>query len=225
VNSGEIAVKKYLVSIALLAILPLFASADAPTWSDGSAELTAALAAKGDAARGALAFEPCAGCHRSDASGRLSGAFPRLSSQHAKVLIKQIVDIRSGRRANPKMAPYVVDHALTPQDIADIAIHLQQLPIAVANGKGPGSGVAKGQAIFAKDCAGCHGENGEGNADKFYPMVAAQHYRYLLRELQFIQDGERANSNPDMVKVIKPYSSGDLEALADYMAQLPPPKK
>jgi cytochrome c553 len=56
-------------------------------------------------------------------------------------------------------------------------------------------------------------------------MVAAQHYRYLLRELKFIRDGDRRNANPDMVKRIKAYGDDDLEALADYMAQLPPPRK
>ena len=53
----------------------------------------------------------------------------------------------------------------------------------------------------------------------------AQHYNYLLRELKFIRDGDRRNANPDMVKAIKPFSTADLEALADYMAQLAPPKK
>jgi cytochrome c553 len=56
-------------------------------------------------------------------------------------------------------------------------------------------------------------------------MVAAQHYKYLLREVTFIRDGDRRNSNPDMVKVIKPYISGDLEAVADYMASLAAPLK
>jgi cytochrome c553 len=67
------------------------------------------------------------------------------------------------------------------------------------------------------------GNNEEGNAEKFYPMVAAQHYRYLLRELHYIRDGDRGNSNPDMVKVLKPFHDTEMEALADYMAQLPPP--
>jgi cytochrome c553 len=85
--------------------------------------------------------------------------------------------------------------------------------------------VAAGKQIYDKDCATCHGSKGEGSAEKFYPMVAAQHYRYLLRELKFIRDGDRRNANPDMVKVIKPYGDNNLEALADYMAQLAPPRK
>ena len=57
-------------------------------------------------------------------------------------------------------------------------------------------------------------------------MVAAQHFGYLARQLQYIRDGDRSNSNPDMVKLLKSsYMSTDLEAVAAYMAQLPPPKK
>jgi cytochrome c553 len=190
-----------------------------------SGELRAALEAKGDPVRGAAAFEPCEGCHRKDASGRVSGAYPRLAGQHASVLMKQMVDIRGGLRSNPKMEPFIVDHGVTPFDIADIASHLQQLPISNGNGKGPGTQVARGKTLYDKDCADCHNAKGEGKAAKFYPMVAAQHYKYLLREVQFIRDGDRKNSNPDMVTIIKGYTTADLEAVADYMAQMEPPKK
>jgi cytochrome c553 len=193
--------------------------------ADCSADELLALQAKGDPLRGEVAFLPCQGCHRKDASGRTSGAYPRLSGQHATVVIKQITDIRAGRRYNPKMEPYIDDHGMTPSDIADIAVFLQGLPISAENGKGPGTGVAAGKKIYDSECSDCHGDKGEGDAPKFYPMVAAQHYRYLLRELKFIRDGDRRNANPDMVKRIKPYTDADLEAMADYMAQLPPPKK
>jgi cytochrome c553 len=207
--------------VALL-LAPAWALAQTPAWNDIQGELKTVLEIQGDAARGRAAFEPCVGCHRPDASGRTSGAYPRLSGQHGTVLMKQIVDIRSGRRLNPKMQPFIEDHVLTPYDIADIAVFLQALPVAADNGKGPGSGAARGKQIYDADCGDCHGARGQGSAPRFYPMVAAQHYRYLLRELKFIRDGDRANANPDMVQMIKPYANADLEALADYMAQLPP---
>jgi len=212
-----------MTMIMVVALWPLPTLAQTPAWNEMKGELKTALESKGDPARGKVAFESCQGCHRSDASGRTSGAYPRLSGQHATVLIKQIVDIRAGRRSNPKMEPYLDDHALTAFEIADIGIYLQGLPIVGDIGKGPGTGVAAGKLIYDKDCATCHDDKGEGNAEKFYPMVAAQHYRYLLRELKFIRDGDRRNANPMMVKVIKPYPTSDLEALADYMAQLAPP--
>jgi cytochrome c553 len=56
-------------------------------------------------------------------------------------------------------------------------------------------------------------------------MVAAQHYQYLLREVIAIRDGTRGNSDPAMVQMVKNYSPADIEAVADYMSQLPPPKR
>ena len=88
-----------------------------------------------------------------------------------------------------------------------------------------GTALALGRSLYDKDCATCHGDHGEGQAKKFYPMVAAQHYRYLLRETGFIRDAKRHNANPEMVKVIKAYSDGDMEAVADYMSRLPPPAR
>jgi len=218
-------VNRFLTALIVVALWPSAASAQAPVWNEIGGKLKTVLETRGDPVRGEAAFEPCQGCHRKDASGRTSGAYPRLSGQHATVLMKQIVDIRIGRRSNPKMEPFIDDHVLAPHEIADIAVYLHDLPISAANGKGPGSGVAKGKQLYDKDCAECHGNKGEGSAEKFYPMVAAQHYRYLLREVQFIRDGERRNSNPDMVKTIKAYANGDLEAVADYMSQLVPPQK
>ncbi|MDD5295913.1 MAG: c-type cytochrome [Rhodocyclaceae bacterium] len=214
-----------IILVAVASLAPLAASAQTPVWNDIKGEEKIALETKGDVGRGAVGFEACQGCHRKDASGRVSGAYPRLSGQHATVVIKQIADIRAGRRINPKMEPYSDDHALTPYQIADIAAYLQSLPISADNGKGPGTAGAAGKQLYDKDCATCHGDAGEGNAAKFYPMVAAQHYHYLLRELFYIRDARRANANPMMVKVIKSYGDADLEALADYMAQLPPPRK
>jgi cytochrome c553 len=54
-------------------------------------------------------------------------------------------------------------------------------------------------------------------------MLAAQHYTYLLRELGLIRDGGRGNSNPGMRALVKTYAEADLQAVADYIAQMPRP--
>ncbi|MCX7240834.1 MAG: c-type cytochrome [Burkholderiales bacterium] len=212
---------KFLASLSLV-LLPAFALAQTAAWNDIKGELKEALEAKGDPARGKAAFVPCEGCHRADAAGRPSGAYPRLSGQHMRVLVKQITDIRAGRRSVSKMEPFIDDHVLTPFDIADIAVYVHSLPVPNTNAKGPGTTLVRGKQLYDKDCATCHGAKGEGDAAKFYPMVAAQHYRYLLREVTFIRDGDRRNSNPDMVKAIVGYNAADLEAVSDFMAQLAP---
>ncbi len=195
-----------------------------PVWNEIKGEKLQALQLKGDAARGAEAFQACQGCHRRGATGSGSGAYPRLAGQHATVLIEQITDIRSGRRINPKMAPFSDEHVLTVQEIADVASYLQALPMqSQEGGKGPGSALARGRELYARDCVVCHGERGEGNAQKFIPLLTGQHYGYLLREGALIRDEKRGNANPAMVKVIKPYSDEDLAAVSDYLSRMPVP--
>jgi cytochrome c553 len=188
-------------------------------------DVIAALAARADPARGQAAFRGCVPCHRNDGLGRPKADIPRLAGQHASVVIKQLSDIRAGRRSNESMKPVVEDPSFTTQVMADIAAHLQRLPVPSGTDKGPGRGVVRGRALYDKDCAVCHGAAGDGSAATFVPMVAAQHHGYLLRELELIRSGERGNSNAEMVKVVKAYTNADLEAVADYMAHLPAPPR
>lgn len=194
-------------------------------WNEMYADKAQALAAKGDAQRGQVAFEVCQGCHRPGALGRVDGSYPRLAGQHATVLIKQMSDVRSGRRDNPKMYPFADKHVIGPQDIADIAAYLQGLPVPANNGKGTGERLDRARTVYEKDCAVCHGEHGEGDAGKFYPRVSGQHFRYLLRESLAIREGERRNANPRMVYVVKALSEEDLAVVADYMSRIEPESK
>ncbi len=195
---------------------------DGYVWNEMYAEKLQALKTRGDALRGEIAFEICQGCHRPTATGRVDGSYPRLAGQHATVLIKQMTDVRAGRRDNRKMFPFIDKHAVSPQEIADIAAYLSGLPVNPDNGKGDGDKLARGREIYDKGCADCHGDKGEGDAEKFYPRVSGQHYRYLLRESLMIRDGERRNANPHMVRVIKNYSDEDIAAVSDYMSRFAP---
>ncbi len=134
-----------------------------------------------------------------------------------------MTDVRAGRRSNPKMLPFIDKHAITPQEIADIAVYLQDLPVPDNNGKGPGNDLVRGKKLYENDCAACHGDKGEGNAGEFYPRVSGQHYAYLLREAKDIRDGIRLNANPKMMRNIKSYSDADIAAVSDYMSRFPVP--
>jgi cytochrome c553 len=135
------------------------------------------------------------------------------------------MDIRSGLRVNPDMRDYMFDSDLTLQDFADMAAYLQALPVVGKIAQGPPELVPRGEAVYASDCAGCHGEHGEGRGELFYPMLASQHYGYLLREMDLILNGERGNSNPAMPAILGKLSADDKRAVAAYLAQLPAPGK
>jgi cytochrome c553 len=118
------------------------------------------------------------------------------------------------------MYPFASEHAISTIDIADLAAYLNAQPSPADNGRGDGRNLARGQALYDKDCAACHGKRGEGQADLFYPRVGRQHYAYLLHEGSDIRDGKRRNANPKMVSAVRGYTTEDLTAVSDYMSRL-----
>ncbi|MCD0416843.1 c-type cytochrome [Rubrivivax sp. JA1024] len=193
----------------------------ATAWDAERAERLKALGLGGDPARGVVAYEVCQGCHLPSALGRTDGSYPRLAGQHATVLVKQMLDIRAGRRFSPKMRPFIDEAMVSTQDIVDIASYLSALPSPPNNGRGAGTELAQGRRIYERECASCHGAGGGGEAGRFYPRLNGQHYEYLLRELVYIRDGVRGNADPRMVEAIRTFSFSDLAAVADYVSRLP----
>ena len=192
-------------------------------WNAQDGEKVEALTKKGDKKRGEEGYETCGACHLPSGAGRPDGTFPQLAGQHTTVLIKQMADIRAGLRDNPTMYPFAV--TLTdPQELADVSAYIESLCIPTEHGKYEGADaavqIAKGKELYEKQCLECHGKNGEGDKAKFYPVIAGQHYKYLLRQMTEIRDGHRRNANPDMVKVIKPYTNDQLVAISAYQSSL-----
>ncbi len=193
-------------------------------WNAQEGEKLEALKKKGDAKAGEEAYEVCSACHLPSGAGRTDGTFPQLAGQHPTVLIKQMADIRAGLRDNPIMYPFAI--TLTdPQELANVSAYIQTLKIPRDNGRGPGTDLATGKKLYERDCQTCHMANGEGDAEKFYPVLAGQHYKYMLRQATEIRDGKRRNANPDMVKIIKTYSDKEIDAIVDYMSRLQMPEQ
>ena len=225
----------HLLFLALFAMVPAWAAESArsalPTApqkspSTAEAERALALAEGGDAAAGKAAYEVCSACHLPSGYGRRDGKYPILAGQHTTVLIKQIADIRAHVRENPGMHSFVME-LRDPRDIADVAAHIESLCIPPGNGRyilpDIDARVAEGKAIYEKDCIGCHQAKGQGSKEKAYPVVAGQHYRYLLRQMADIRDGYRQSIDPAMATVIKAYKTDKLESMAAYLASLDPP--
>lgn len=189
------------------------------------ADVKRILMIKGDPVKGKDAYDICRGCHRPDASGKADAGYPQLAGQHASVIIKQMLDVRAGRRDSPKMHPFITGEVVAEQEIAHIAAYLNSLPVPTTNGKGNTRMLDLGKHLYERDCAVCHGKYGEGDGARFYPRVAGQHYAYLYRESKESRDKGRRNSNPEMVRVIKNYTDDDLKAVSDYMSRLVPPKR
>ena len=226
---------KHLVIALVLALTPAVAFAGPPApkkegiegkgyvWNAQEGEKIEALHKKGDVKQGKEDYEVCGACHLPSGAGRPDGTFPQLAGQHSTVIIKQIADIRAGLRDNPTMYPFAVTLS-DAQELANVSAYIESLCIPTTHGVYEGADaamqVSKGKELYEKQCAECHGKNGQGNKEKFYPVIAGQHYKYLLRQMTEIRDGHRRNANPDMVKIIKPYTNEQLVSISAYQASL-----
>jgi cytochrome c553 len=173
----------------------------------------------GDAERGKRAWGICSGCHGAEGFGRSDGVVPSVAGQLAPVIVKQLVDIRTGRRDSVFMYRFAV--TLTdPQEVADLASYLASLEPSKENGKGSGLTVEQGRTLYERHCVACHGRRGEGEGSLFFPRLTGQHAKYVRRSLLEIKEGTRRNANATMQKVLQDLTAKDLDALADYVSQL-----
>jgi len=138
------------------------------------------------------------------------------------VIIKQIADILARNRDAPTMFPFTVLENLSPQDLADVAAYLSRQPMTSINGVGSGTDLAHGKSLYEENCVDCHGSNGEGIPDEGMPLIQAQHYRYLVRQFQWIRDGKRRNADEEMVQQIQSFDERDIAAVMDYTSRLKP---
>ncbi len=199
---------------------------DIKDWNKGGGEQDVAMTLTPDRENGIEVYEVCSACHMLEGWGMKNGTFPQLAGQHKNVLIKQLADIRALNRDNPTMYPFALPESIgDEQAIADVTDYIAKLPMNPDNGKGPGNNLEHGKKLYQENCTQCHGENGEGSEEKFYPKIQGQHYEYMLRQFEWIRDGKRRNANPDMVKQVASFSNEDMVAVIDYTSRIPVPKK
>jgi len=197
------------------------ARADDP--ARAAAELERAIHLEPDLENGRKVYLLCAVCHQPEGWGTADGDYPQIAGQHRSVIIKQLADIRARNRDNPTMFPFTLLDHLTPQQIADVSAYIASFPMTPDNGLGPGDDLEHGERRYVQYCKDCHGDRGEGVPKDHMPLIQGQHYRYLVRQFEWIRDGKRRNADPEMVKQIQSFQDRDVSAVMDYASRLRPP--
>ena len=121
------------------------------------------------------------------------------------------------------MYPFASGRILeTAQDIADVSYYVSQLPMTWDNGKGSRSRARRGEALYEQYCTDCHGAQGEGDNKEHIPLIQGQHFKYLVRQFEWIRIGRRQNADDDMVEQIQGFQAGEMYDVLSYTSHLLP---
>ncbi len=201
--------------------LPTIAAENSKNYSP---EFLQAIELTPDLENGRRLFKACLSCHGPEGWGHWSGSYPQIAGQLKNVIIKQLADFRAGNRDNPLMRAFSSPRVLGgPQEIADIAGYIANLPMTDRNHKGRFADLDNGKKIYQKLCADCHGDNAEGIIEDDAPLLYSQHFNYLKRQFDWIRLGLRRNADPKMTKQIQNINLQDEKDVLAYVASLPPP--
>ena len=188
--------------------------------------------AAGDAEAGQAKAATCVACHGVDGNSAVP-TFPKLSGLGHKYLLKQMQDIRDGRRPVALMAGQVDN--MTDQDLSDIAAFYDAQPRT--GGTADPDKVSLGRKVYlggiaerqVPACSGCHSPTGNGNGPAGYPGLAGQHADYVAAQLKMFRKGYEdpaGRTNGGEAKIMRTtafrMSDMEIEAVASYIAGLQP---
>jgi cytochrome c553 len=186
--------------------------------------LTGVAQAAGNADAGKTKSATCMACHGADGNSP-NPIWPKLASQHANFIQKQLTSFKGGGRADPLMAPMAA--ALSEQDMADLAAYFSSQKRVI--GTAAPDQAEMGQKLFragnAKSgvtaCSACHGPTGTGNEAANFPNIGGQHASYVEKALKDFRSGTRTTDPNKMMRDIAgKMTDQEIAAVAQYVQGL-----
>ncbi|MCU7830797.1 MAG: hypothetical protein KZQ85_17195 [Candidatus Thiodiazotropha sp. (ex Myrtea sp. 'scaly one' KF741663)] len=119
-------------------------------------------------------------------------------------MTNQLDDIRANNSDNSSLAPFYIPEAA----------YVERLIMTAATGKGEGAYLKYNKRLYIDWCTECHGENGEGDSNKAYPLNQNQHYSFLLCQFYWIKSIKQRNVNKEIMITIDDFGKHEFKALA-----------
>ncbi|MBS0453883.1 MAG: cytochrome c4 [Proteobacteria bacterium] len=168
--------------------------------------------------RGATLALNCTMCH--GAQGMSTSDAPNLAGQYPEVIIKQLMDYRSGKRSSPIMV--ALAKGLPDADIADLAAYYAYLPKARTAPTTYDEALPALVRVGAPlrniaPCVSCHG----GIDQKFgAPWLEGMPKGYLEAQLKAFRSGARGNdSEAQMRNVVRSMTDQEIEEVSLFYAR------
>lgn len=158
----------------------------------------------------------CTTCHGNDGNSA-AAAYPNLAGQTKEYLVKQMTDLKEGRRVSQVMSTMIT--IMSPEDINDLSeyfsVQVPQRNSFTVNAEK----AAAGQKIAAdKKCTSCHQTNFKGL--KEIPRVSRQQFNYTVKQLKDFRDGVRTNDGGLMKPFVQDLTDDQIRELAHYINTL-----
>jgi len=186
--------------------------------------IASAEAAGGNVEAGKAKAGMCAACHGADGNGGADPLWPKLASQDADYIAKQLADFKSGARKDPIMSGMAAP--LSAADAKNIGAYFASLKIKTGAAKTKELAHA-GERLYrggntkmgVSACMSCHGPSGHGIPPRF-PRVSGQGAAYTQKQLLAFKSGARANDGDTMTRIAFRMSEAEIKAVSEYMAGL-----
>lgn len=175
-----------------------------------------------------VAEQVCAACHGVGGQSN-QGAYPSLAGQNADYLLKQMRQFKGNAGEKPLRNNEVMRAVMEPfndNEMQNLARYFSQRAPARSQ---PVSAdlVEPGRVIYWKGnpanglpaCVSCHRSGGEGIAPDF-PRIGGQQSEYVEKQLRAWRTGLRGGPGKLMSLIVPLMSDGEIEAVAQYVAQL-----
>ena len=168
----------------------------------------------------------CTACHGPEGNS-VNPLWPNIAGQNAPYLQAQLKAFKEGARQDPLMTSQGM--LLSDEDMADLAVYFESLPMAAQAVKNPGS-VALGESLYrggnldsgVAACIACHGPGGDGNPAAKYPALRGQHADYTAKQLRDYASGARTSDGKTRVMrdIATRLSDDEIAAISSYVQGL-----